>query len=489
MVNWDITVGGVTLNQIFDVQYDNGESKKLGEATIVCGNNINNRSVESGDEVEIVKNGETDFKGYVTGKPTKAGATKTEIEIKVVDKRAELKYQQVNRVFYQEDTGDIIRKVLDEKLVPYTLDSENYGNFIHKGESKDNGSTDIPKFSLAEIVSVSLEEVGNGFLFFGWPAGSSNSPYHITVDNLPDRTIPGDGKLDTFYTRMVLNNKGDMFTVEIDLRDEFGNNYIWNPELPESEFKTYELKAEEAVSESSIGEKVTTDGTLQYRFNIDGSVPDSRGLGIDFSSTIPFSTTSRETDLSPAGVQQSGNVITRRIERSAFEMIKEFSTEDEFIFYVDMNDILYYEPPGQNEGLDIDYNNTTVVDASFDRDYKDITNRVTVQGDEDIRVTVEDSSSVNFYGISSREEPIIDKAIQTEKEAKRRGEGYLKENAWDDEALEFVIANSDYQTLSLGDNVYVNWPPESITGTYTVSNVETNKEGLVTINLTKRGTL
>jgi hypothetical protein len=189
-------------------------------------------------------------------------------------------------------------------------------------------------------------------------------------------------------------------------------------------------------------------------------------------------------------VETTGNVITRRIERSAYDMIKEFATEDEYITYVDTNDILYYEQSGnQQQPLSIDFNTTRVVDATFDRDYQQITNRVTVQGDDDIRVTVEDTSSVDFYGISSREQPIIDKEIQTRDEAERRGQGFLAKNAWDDEAIEFVIADADYSDLTLGEDITINWPPENVTGTYVVSNVETDKDGLVTVQITKRGTL
>jgi hypothetical protein len=485
MVDWDITVGGTTLTQVFDVQYSAGKSRTLGEASIVCGNNSNNRSVESGDEMIIEKNGVEDYRGYVTGKPTKAGASQTEIEIKATDKRMELKHQSVNRVFYQEDTGAIIRKAVNEKLETYAVDNQEHGNYIHKGNNKSGWSTNIPKFSLGDIASVTLENVGSNFLFAGWPSGSGGqSVYNLTFDNAQS-AIPGGGQLDTFFTRMAINNKGDVFSVEIDLRDGSGNNYIWTPEIPESGFERYELKAENATTGASLGSKTTTDGTLQYRFSIDGTLPDSRAAAIDFSSVIPYATTSRNTAIDPSGVQNTGNVITRRIESSVFAMIKEFATEDGHISYIDVDDVLHYEKAGQRQGLEIDYNTTPVVDAEFDRDYKNITNKVTVQGDDDIRVTVEQTASVDFYGVSSREEPIVDKSIQTEKEAKRRGQGYLADKAWDDAAFTFDIADSDYRSLSLGDDVPVTWPPEDIQGTYQVSNVENDRNGYVTVELTR----
>lgn len=487
MVSWDVTIGGQTITDIFEVNYDGGESAKLGTATVVCANNDSNRSVQSGDEVTIKKNGSIDFTGYVSGKPTKAGARSVELEIECIDKRSELKYQQVNRVFYQKNTGEIIRNAINDTLEAYATESEKNGNYIFKGESTNNWSSDIPKFSLGEIASTNLADVGGDFLFLGWPEGSGKDKdnYEATYTAVPSNCIPGDGKVDTFYTRLNVNNDGELFSVEVDLRDNFGNNYIWPIELQGSRFQRIELKAEDAVTEASIGTKLLTDGALEYRFKIDGSIPEARAAAIDFASTVPFGTSSRSTQISPSGVEDTDNVITRRVDRSIFEMIKEFSTEDGYVSYVDENDILYYEQGGQQvANLSIDYNTTPVVSAEFNRDYENIINKVTVQGDDDIRVTLEDSASIDFYGISAREEPLVDKQIQTRSEAVRRGKGFLKRNAWDDSAFTFEIGDSNYQSLQIGDDIPVTWPPEDISGTYTVTNVETDYHGIVTVELT-----
>jgi len=489
MVQWDVTVGSVTLDSIFDVSYNNGRTEGLGEATVVCGNNTNNRAIESGDEIQISKNGTLDYRGYIIGKPTKAGASRTELEVKAVDKRMELKHQQVNRVFYETDTGEIIRKILNEKLVPFSF-SNDLGEFIHKGESASEWDTNIPKSSEGGIVSLSLENQGSDFMFFGWPSGSgSQDSYHATYDSVPTDATVGDGQVDTFYTRLAINNNGGPFSAEVDLRDNFGNNYIWSLELPESGFTEFELKAEDAVSDANIGSPVSTDQTLEYRFSIDGTLAGARGVAIDYASAIPFEVDSRDTDITPGGVTDSGNVITRRIERSAFQTLKEFAVEDQFISYVDIDDVLHYENAGQNTAREIDFSSTNVVDAEFNRDYQDVTNKVTVQGDGDIRVTIPQPDSIEFYGVSSRDEPIVDTEIQTEEEAIRRGRGFLSNKAWDDEAFKFVIANTEYESVSLGDDILVNWPPENIAGTFQVSNSETDKDGLVTISITKRGTL
>lgn len=490
MVNWNVTVAGTTITKIFDIQYNNGETTKMGEASIVCANNSNNRNSESGDELIIKKNGTKDFVGYITGKPSKAGPSATELELKSIEKRSELKHEQVNRTFYQKDTGNIIKEVLNNKLVVNALDNEEHGIYVDKGESTTNWNTNVPKFRTGDIASLALEEGGNNFLFFGWPEKSgTESPYNITYTNVPSDALVGDGQLDTLYARMALNNNGGIFNVELDIRDFSGNNFIWPLELPESGFKTHELKAANATTTASIGSKLTNNGRFELRVDTNGTLPDSRALGLDFVSTIPYRTESRSTDITPTGVETTGNVITRRIEKNILQMIEDFATEDGYIHFIDTDDVLYYHPSGQTQAKSIEYSSTNVVDADFDRDYRNITNRVTVQGDSDVRVTVEDTASIEFYGVSAREKPIVDEELQTEKEAERRGKGFIKENAWDDEAFVFVVADASYQSVRRGDDILVKWSPENINATYTVSNVETDKDGLVTITVTKRGTL
>lgn len=487
MVEYNITVNSVTLTEIFDVNYDQGEVQSLGSATVICGNNSNNRAISSGETITIEKNGEIDFTGYITGKPTKAGANATEIEIQASDKRLELKERQVKRLFYEKDTGQIIRSMVNTSSTSFDLERE-VGRFIFQGDSESGWDTNIPRFSLGDIVTTTLQEKGSNFLFFGWPEGSGQKIYSATYNNVPSDTLVGDGQIDTFFTRFAINNNGGIFNAEVDLRDNYGNNYIWPLELKESGFREYELKAENATPNANLGEKITSNGTLQYRFKIDGNLPDSRGLAIDYASTIPFKTESRDTDLDTSGVNDSGNIITRRIDRPIFQAIMEFSLEDGFISYIDSGNVLHYEPAGQNEGKSINFNETLVVDAEFDRDYENITNKVTVKGDGDISVTVPAPDSIEFYGVSPREKPIVDESIQTEDEAIRRAEGFLKKNSWDSEAFSFVIGDTSYQTLSVGDEVFVNWPPENISGTFQVSNSSTDKYGLVTIDITRRGT-
>lgn len=481
MVTWNVTVDGQTVTKVFDVSYGSGQTGKIGNASVLCANNSGNRSFESGETVVIKKNGTTDFTGYIVGKPSKTGPEGVALELKAADKRVEFKYEQVNRVFYEMDTGEIIREAVANRIQPLSK------TYIDNFSSLSGWSSDAPVFELGNIDSQNLEEYGWNFLFLGFPegAGSDKNVYKATFTSVPSSAIPGNGQIDTFGTRILVNNRGQQFEAEVNLRDNAGNNYNWPLNLSGNDFEVYELRTEEATPNASIGSKLSTNGALEYRFRINGALPEARAIGLDHAYTIPFTTNSRNTPITTGDIQNTGNVITRRIDRSLFDMIKEFSTEDGYISYIDTGDSLHYEPAGTSvTDKSIDYNTTPVTSAEFNHDFRNITNKVTVQGANQIRVTLEDTASIQYYGISPREEPIVDKQLQTKNEAIRRGQGYLRRNAWDDVAMTFEVADTSYQSINIGDGITVNWPPENITGSYTVSQLDTNTHGIVTIGLT-----
>lgn len=485
MVDWTATVGGTTVEKVFDVRYTSGESTKIGEATIEAANTSTNRSFSSGEEVIIRKNGTVDFRGYLTGKPTKAGPNAATVELEAADKRLELKHQQVNRVFYQMDTGQIIRDAVTTTVAAKATDSSR-GAPVHRGTSTTDWSATIPIFELANIDSQQLAKAGNNFLFCGFPSGTGaeQSIFKATFTGVPSSAIP-DGQIEALRTRLSVNDRGQQFNIEVNLRDNAGNNYNWPLDRAGQKFDVHELRAADAVPDAEIGSALDTNGALEYRFELQGELPESRAAGLDYAYTVPFATQARETPISVAGVKDTGNVITRRVNRSVFELIKELGTEDGYYSYIDTNDVLHYHPAGQNQAPEsITHSDTVVTGAEFDRDYRNIVNKVTVQGDDDIQVTLEDSQSVSFYGISPREEPIVDQKIQTDDEATRRGKGYLRKNAWDDTAITFEIADTTYQSLNIGDTITVDWPPENVSGSWTVTKLSTDTNGIVTVDLT-----
>lgn len=480
MVSWDVTIEGTAVQDIFEVNYTSGKTDRIGRCEVLCANSSSNRAFQSGDKAVVKKNGTIDFKGYVIGKPTKEGPENVTLSIELGDKRTELKYELVKRVFYQMDTGSIIKQAVNKRTVPKSRVN------VTTADSLSSWSFDTPESELGNISSQTLHEKGDDFIFLGWYEDSpaEQEIYHATFSSVPSSAIPGDGQVESLKTRFLVNNKGDEFDVEINLRDNAGNQYNWTPDIG-SNFTTYDLPAEEAVPEASIGSTVSTNGTLEFRFKISNQLPETRAAAIDYVTTAPFKLQSRNTPISTSEVKATGNVITRRFDTDIFTLIKELSVEDGYISYIDKNDVLHYEQSGNTvSSKSITEGTTPVVEAEFNRDYEDIQNKVTVQGAGNIRVTLKDSASVKFYGVSPREKPITDKNIQTRKEAVRRARGFLRKHAWADTAFSFRIMDTSYQNVRIGQEMDVSWPSEDIDGKYTVSSSETDYHGIVTLGFT-----
>lgn len=478
MVDYDITFEGTTLEAVFDVNYNAGTATEIGTCNIKCANTDHNRAIESGDEVVVRKNGEVDYQGYVMGKPTQGGAEKTDLDLKLSDKRVQLKQERVERVFHNRDSGEIVKAVIDGKS---EVIGERYG---FSGDDTSNWEADAPFLELGEITSKQLYEYGDDFIFVGWREGATGEKV-VTRKNVNTDIQPGENnRVDKFKTRMKINDTGELFEAEIAYRDGDGNEYVWDIEVGSLDrgFTLYELPVEEAGSDAGD----IDENTVEYRFTINGTLPEKRAVGIDYFSSIPYQVNDRDTAFDTSGVQDTDRNITRRFNKDALSIIHELSVEDSFISYIDENDVLYYEPQGsRTTPRSIDYDTTPITEANFERDYTRITNKVTVQGADDVKVTESDTASINFYGVSSRDEAIIDKEIQTEEEARERAQGYLKKHAWDDIAIEFEVADADYQDVMVGDEMQVDWPPENVNDTYTVKKKSSDSDGFVTLGLTK----
>ncbi|AGC34502.1 baseplate hub [Haloarcula virus HVTV-2] len=472
MVTYDITVGGAQVENLFEVKTGRSETKKVATAEIVASNTATNRSFGAGEEVIIKKNGATEFKGVLMEKPT-AGRDDPRITIKAWSKKAELKFEQVNRTFYNKDTGQVIRDAINDEA--FALNEDD----IHRGSSTANWSSDIPVFQLADISSQSLQERGSNLIFCGWRKGNSGDYYaQFDVDT---SDLVGDGQLLQFKTRLLVADQGGQFTLDIELRDEFGNQYVWEDLTTRGQdFITYELNAEDASPDG----QVSSDATLEYRFDIKGDLPEPRAAAIDYAAATFYATQSRGADISPTDVQNTGHDIIRRFDGNILQLLTKLETEDDYISWVDDSDVLHYAAAGDKTATkEIDYDTTPVSKAEFNRDYSRIKNKVTVQGSGNIQVVLRDDASIKFYGVSARHEPITDPDLETRDDAIKRGKGFLKQNAWNDTAMKFEVADSSFAEVQVGEAIQVTWPPENINGEFVVTDVETDEWGFVTLSV------
>lgn len=471
-----VIIDGSTVTDLLDVSYSGEGSSELGTAQISVPNTEANRGAYAyGDEVEIRQSGRTEWSGFLSKKPTSNGGL--DLTIHARDKRAILHNSEVHRPFYDMDPGEVIREAVEYRTDPRSP------RLIFGGSDLTDTESSLPTFELADLSAHDLTEWGINLWFGLWNAGAEGSDY-VRYDNVSPLAAPA-GRVLWVETRFLVNNAGDYFSGELELRDDGGNNYVWDLEIPQgAEFVTRRFPVEEATDE---GAELLTDCELEYRFEIDGDLPERRGMVIDYARIRPFSLDARPATLDTSGVENADRKITRRFDASVLEVIDTFATEDNAVSFVD-DETLVYRPTGAEfSPVSLSYSSTRVTEATITRDASNITNQVTVQGAGNRQKTLRSSASIDYYGVSERAKPLIDTSIQSEAELVEWGEGYLNENAWKDTDMSFTVADPDYRDVQVGDTLLVEWPPEGISGLWTVSNVETDTAGFVTVHFTGSG--
>lgn len=471
-MSFTVTIGGSTVDGLIEVDYAGAGTTKLGTAEIQAKNTSANRSYSYGDEVVVQRDGTTEWTGYLEDKsPT--GDRNLKVTLKARDKREELQFVEVHRPFYNMDSGAVVRAMVNEEVQPRSP------VLVHTGDDLTNWTSDIPEFELADITGAKLNDYGQDLLFCYWREGATGS-FEATFSNVPTRI--DNGRLLWFEDRFLFNNAGGFFSGEVELRDHAGNSYVWDMEIPESpEFAGGRYPAEEADPNGEL----SSDGTLQYRIEIDGSLPEARGAVLDYARGRPFATTNRGTGITTADVQTTERDIVRRFDSSVFEAIAQLATEDGAISFVDAEDDLHYEPSGDTDAPEsITYGGTRVTNIEPNRDASSIVNQVVAQGAGDLQVSRKSSSSISFYGVSAREKPLVNKQIQNERELRDYADGYLSDNAWNDTDVTFTIADGAYRNVRVGQSIYVKWGPEDLDQFMTVSETNTDSAGRVEIGVT-----
>ena len=472
-MSFSVTIGGTPVDGLFDVNFKGVDTEEIGEAEIEAKNNSSNRAFNYGEEVIIKRDGATVWTGYLEKKPP-SGDRNIRLNLTARDKREELQFVEVHRPFYDMDSGAVVREMVNRKVQPQTP------VLVHTGDDLSNWSSDIGTFELAKIPNQDINEYGTDLLFAYWEGGDIGT-FTATFDSVPF-SAADDGEILWLETGFLFNNRGNFFSVEVELRDHSGNNYVWDLPVPDgTEYVQEKLPAEEADPNGDL----TSNGTLQYRITLSGDLPEARAAVIDYARTRPFGTTSRDTGFTTNAVETAGRDIVRRMDGTVFEKVAQLATEDGAVSFIDADDDLHYEPSGDTDAPEsITYSGTRVVEADADKDATDIVNKVTVQGAGDLQISLQDSGSVQFYGVSERSEPLVNKEIQNEQELRDFGSGYLNDKAWNDTAISFTVADSAYKNVVVGQVLEVVWPPQDLNGEFVVSETETDTAGKVTIGIT-----
>lgn len=468
-----VFIGGEEVSGLIDVNTSGADAEELGTAEIQVQNTQENRNYEYGEEVVVERNGETEWTGYLEGKPS-AGPRQLKVELTARDKREALQYEEVHRPFYDMDSGAAIRESIDYETEPRNP------NTIFNGSSTSGFDSDVPTFELANLDGQSLEERGWDLLYLHWDENSGGD-YTVTYSGVPENAV-GDGNLLWFDTRLMFNNTGGYFQLEVELRDYGGNSYVWEVDVPERpEFQTFRLNPAEASPDGQL----TTAGTLQYRIDIDGRLTEPRAGLIDYARSRTFALTERDLGVDVSGVEDTGRSIVRRVDQSILEFVQSLTVEEGATSYIGEDDVLRFETAGTtNSPVEIIHGATRVVNLDTDRNATNITNSVVAQGAGKLQREYQSSSSVEFYGVSRRQEPLVDKQIQRASELEDLAEGYLADEAWEDTAATFTVADPAFRQVRVGQAIFIDWPPANLQGTFIVSEVSSGSAGRIDIGIT-----
>jgi len=464
-----VDIGGYSPPTVLDVSDEAVRGDELGLVEIQLVNTASNRSnIESGDDVTVTRDGTDVMSGYVTAKESD-GSTDT-LRVEAMAKRLELTHEQLHTVFYNRESSSAVTTAITTRSRSLPLTE------IHVGSSTTDWRATAPVFQLYDGTRAGLYNWGTDLLFVGARKGHDEA-LEVTFDAVPPNASE-DGIFE-LQTRLLINNVGGVFSFEVEFVTLDGTSYLWQPEIPGTGFHTYTLKAEAATPGDGL------NGTLRYRFDIAGELGQNTGIFIDSAHTIPFRRESRTTDLSTSGVKSTGRDITRRVDENVASFISTLALEDRVNWWVDPTDVLHYGGGGSrrtDRAID-DSSPPPVLRPEIDRDYESIRNKVTVQGADDIEVTVQDASSIVFYGVNARTEPIQDKELHSEAEARARAEGYLDKHAWEDAIATFPVVDESYSDLTPGERISVTWSEADLDGTFTVDSVATNTAGVVEVTI------
>jgi hypothetical protein len=468
-----VEVGGTEPTNIIDVTYSNPSGGNIGQAEITVGNSGSNRSLfESGADVVIKQNGTVEWSGEVIGKPSNQERENLTLSVEAETKAGQAEYGKVSRPFIEMSRAEIVREAVDYEVEPYTR-----ARNITNADSTTNWSSDSQIFEVTDD-SKGINKHGSDTLFVGIYEDESET-YDVTFDAVPATSAPGRRVL-IFETRLLVNNKGDVFDVYVELVDDDGISYEWEvPVQGTASWEVYELAVEDA--DISTG---GSPGTLTYTFDVDGNLPEDRAAAIDMARATPFRLQDRRSGLSH-DVDDTDDQITRRVDDSILSIADSVAVEAGATIFVDETDTLVFESAGDVPApYEIrDDADTLVVGVDVDRDF-DVKNQVTVQGEGDLTATYEDTSSIEFYNAEApRPEPINDGSLRTRDQLAARARGFLNNNAWEDSAITFTLAGSKWREVRQGQSIVVDWPKEDVSGTFIVDEVGRTSEGYTTIGV------
>lgn len=464
-----VTIAGTEPEAVLSVDRTNSISG-MGDILVEIGDTIFNRQFGSGDRMVVDGGSGTPWRGYVVGKPTVESDGVLEIE--GLDDTYELKLGTMDRVFFDVDRGEAVRRAVTQRT------SSAGTSALHTGSTTTPWDSDASEFELCGFSSENIQERGDDLVFLGVRRGRS-APFYAEVS--PPDAAPQDGGLLRLTTRLLVNDPPNQVSGTITYDDGgSGPAYEWTNDFRGASFETLELQAEDAEPVPSIG-----GPALRYRFGLDGGLSDNVGVAIDYATATFFRTENRDNSIGVSRVQDGTRDMVRRYSGTVMQFVEDMAAEEAYSVTAEGGELVFGPSGAGSPELSIQRGSTPVVSAEFNTDYDSVTNQVVVTGDEsnDVRVTVTDDQSVNFYGLSARSEPIVNEDIKTVREAQDLGESYLEKNAWNDTIATFEVAGREYGTATAGSPISVSWPPRNLSGVFAIRSAKARPSGVSEVEL------
>lgn len=472
MVQRNVYVDGAPVQYLTDVEYTHPSGGEIGTAKITVGNTDSNRSLfETGAPVEIYVAGQEEWTGEVIGKPSNSSHDNLTLTVEAESRGAQAEYGKVDRMFIERSRAEILRRAIDNEI-----ESHRFKRYITYGDDTSGWSADTDIFELTND-DKGINKFGSDTLFAGVFSGGSGT-YELTYDNVPAEAGLGH-RLSRLDTRLIVNNRGNVFTTTVEFVDNQGNIFEWELDLGgTASWIMHELNVEDATISTG-----GTPQTLTYRFDVDGRLPENKGIAIDMARTLPFHTQSRDLGIT-YDIDDTDDQISRRVNSSILSLAETLALEAGATVYMD-GDTLIFESEGDElfPHQITDDASTTVVDVDVDRDF-DVKNVVTIQGRGDLQATFADSASIRFYNDRApHPEPINDGSLRSRDQLAARARGFLAENAWEDSAITFTLSGAKWRDATQGQGIEVDWPKEDVVGTFTIDTVSMTTEGYTELGL------
>ena len=182
----------------------------------------------------------------------------------------------------------------------------------------------------------------------------------------------------------------------------------------------------------------------------------------------------------------SGTEYTHTFKSSVWDVLVDCAADDEYKFWVDVNNDFHYVPKGfTDSGMSLILGTSDIYSFDIEESSKEVINDVTVigSGTPQIIYNQQDLDSQSYYGIIKAKQ-IFDDSVDTIDLATIKANNFLSENAW---VLDIIKFECDgYENLNAGELIQVTLSSYNIDSQYLVISKEHKfPEGITIITVAR----